>query len=93
MTILHPHTVSHGYEPQRVAITHITDTVKVSTVDLTKLLGYAPELAGSQPFETMVFGGAHDELTHRYFTEAAALAGHYMVVAELFAELADGGAL
>lgn len=65
-----------GYTDQdkRVALTEVGD-VKVSTV----WLGIDYNFGGSERpliFETMVFGGEHDELCHRYSTEAEALAGH-----------------
>lgn len=62
-------------EYKRVALSEgVVPGVVVSTVWLGLDLGY-----GDGPpfiFETMVFGGAHDEEQERYSTEADALAGH-----------------
>jgi hypothetical protein len=61
---------------------HVADDmvglVRVSTVwlGLNHNWGLGPPLF----FETMVFGGVHDEDQWRYPTEAAALAGHDQVV-------------
>jgi hypothetical protein len=61
---------------------HVADDmvglVRVSTVwlGLNHNWGEGPPLI----FETMVFGGVHDEDQWRYPTEAAALAGHDQVV-------------
>ncbi len=64
---------------KRVALTHVGD-VSVSTVWLGLDHGFG---LGGVPliFETMVFGGAHDEDQWRWPTEAAALAGHDQAVA------------
>lgn len=77
--------------PQRVAHTQLAADVAVSTINLEHQPGYAAELVGPMPYETQVRGGPHHELTHRYATRAAALAGHYQVVAELAEELVDAG--
>ena len=60
------------------------DTVRdqrVSTVwlGLNHSFGEGPPLI----FETMIFGGPHDEYQDRYSTEEDALAGHKRVVAAL----------
>jgi hypothetical protein len=58
---------------QRVAATEIGN-VHISTVwlGINHNWGAGPPLI----FETMIFGGAHDEYQERYTTEAEALAGH-----------------
>jgi hypothetical protein len=68
----------------RVALT-IVGEAKVSTVWLgldhrmTVLDGGGPPII----FETMIFGGPHDEEQWRYSTEVEARAGHELVVAQL----------
>lgn len=62
----------------KVAKTQISEDVKVSTV----FLGLDHAFGGGPPmiFETMVFGGEHDELTRRYSTKDEALKGHAEVI-------------
>jgi hypothetical protein len=57
-----------------VALTEITPEVRVSTV----FLGLDHSFGGPVPlvFETMIFGGEHDEDQWRYTTWAEAVAGH-----------------
>jgi hypothetical protein len=59
---------------RHVALDYVGE-VKVSTV----WMGIDHNWSGTGPpliFETMIFGGSHDEECWRYSTEAAALAGH-----------------
>jgi hypothetical protein len=65
---------------RRIAKTKI-GRVEVSTVFLT----IDHNWAGGPPilFETMIFGGPHDESQWRYHTRAEAEAGHARVVAAL----------
>jgi len=67
-------------DARRVARTKVGDA-EVSTVLLVidHSLGEGPPLI----FETMVFGGPHDNWCDRYSTEAQAQAGHDQVVAAL----------
>lgn len=69
---------------KRVAYDEAADGVDVSTVwlGLNHRFGDGPPLI----FETMIFGGDHDQEQWRYSTEAEALAGHARAV-----ELASGG--
>jgi hypothetical protein len=57
------------------------DGVLISTVHLVldHSFGQGPPLI----FETMIFGGPHDQWQDRYSTEAEAKAGHARVVAAL----------
>lgn len=61
-----------------VGKTQISEDVKVSTV----FLGLDHSFDDGPPllFETMVFGGEHDELTRRYSTKEQAVRGHNEVV-------------
>lgn len=65
---------------RNIAVTAIDDTVHVSTVFLVLDHGWdgTPQL-----YETMIFGGEHDQDAWRYPTRHAALAGHDQVVAML----------
>lgn len=66
---------------QRVAFDRIGD-VDISTV----WLGLDHNFSGEGPpliFETMVFGGRHDQEQQRYATEQAALFGHSLWVAHI----------
>ena len=67
-------------QERRVGLDHVGD-VKVSTVFMT--VDHA--LGGSEPilFETMVFGGDHDQDCWRYSTWGEAAAGHRRVVEAL----------
>lgn len=58
--------------------TDITNKIKVSTV----FLGIDHAFGGGEPvlFETMVFGGKHDEYQERYKTWEEAEAGHKRIV-------------
>ncbi|MES2360001.1 MAG: hypothetical protein V4529_16800 [Gemmatimonadota bacterium] len=69
---------------RRIAETNVGD-VRVSTVflGLDHSWGSGPPLL----FETMIFGGAHDEEQWRYSTRAEAVAGHAAAV-----KLAGGSA-
>ena len=66
-----------GDDNWRVAITEIGD-VKVSTV----FLGVGHSFGGGAPvlFETMIFGGEHDEYQKRYHTLEEAMIGHEKAV-------------
>ena len=80
---------SSGQE-RRVAHDQVADGIEVSTV----FLGLDHNLLDSGPpilYETMVFGGPHDQLMKRYHTRAEAAAGHRRIVAELRGVLASAG--
>lgn len=74
---------SRGMEidKRRVGYTELGDEVHVSTV----FLGIDNSFGGAKPvlFETMVFGGEHDQWQWRYETWDQAQAGHDEVVAAL----------
>ena len=55
------------------------DQVRISTI----FLGIDHSFGEGEPvlFETMIFGGEHDQYTERYCNKAAALAGHDQAVA------------
>jgi hypothetical protein len=59
-----------------------TETVKVSTV----FLGMDHNYGGGEPhlFETMIFGGKHDQYMLRYTTKEDAIAGHQNICEHLF---------
>ena len=64
---------------RRVAKTEISETVEVSTVFLGldhNWRAYGPPIL----FETMVFGGEHNEKMDRYATWDEALSGHAAMV-------------
>ncbi len=65
----------------RVVAKDIIEDQRVSTVwlGLDHRFGEGPPLI----FETMIFGGPHDEYCDRYCTEEAALTGHNRTVAAL----------
>ena len=69
------------FNDKRIAKTTIVDGVDVSTVwlGLDHSWGDGPPLI----FETMVFGGEHDQDCWRYSTEEQAKAGHERVVSAL----------
>jgi hypothetical protein len=71
----------HSGEYKRVALDERGD-VRVSTVwlGLDHNWGSGPPLI----FETMVFGGDHDEEQWRWATEAEALAGHAEICSAVF---------
>jgi len=62
--------------------TEVTDDVLVSTV----FLGMNEGFLSRTPlyFETMVFGGEHHGVTHRYETYEQAVAGHEETLLKLF---------
>ncbi len=62
-----------------VAKTEISDGVNVSTV----FLGLDHNFMGGTPvlWETMIFGGPHDQYCDRYTSREDALRGHEMAVA------------
>jgi len=64
---------------RHVAKTKINDDVKVSTVflGLDHSFGHGPPLL----FETMIFGGEHDQYQERFETWEQAEAGHKVAVA------------
>jgi hypothetical protein len=66
------------FENRQIARTQVGD-VDISTVwlGLNHQFGDGPPLI----FETMIFGGTHDEWQWRYATKEAALAGHDQAVA------------
>jgi len=61
-----------------VALTRISENIKVSTVflGLDQRFGEGPPLL----FETMIFGGKHDQYQRRYSTKAEAEKGHKELV-------------
>jgi hypothetical protein len=64
---------------RRIARTELPDGVVVSTV----FLGLDHSFGRGEPllFETMIFGGPHDETQDRYATRQAAINGHAHYVA------------
>ena len=60
--------------------TEIAEFMSVSTVSTVFL---KLEHHGGMWFETMIFGGKHDEFCTRYKTRSEAEAGHTMIVAAL----------
>lgn len=55
----------------------------VGDVEVSTVLLMSPANIFGQPpliFETMIFGGEHDEYTYRYYTKAEALLGHDQAV-------------
>lgn len=66
-------------ERRRVAHDILSDKVRVSTV----FLGLDHSWGGGPPllWETMIFGGPHDEYQERYSTYADAVAGHARALA------------
>lgn len=75
---LYKRTQDPTNDPRRVASTKIGD-VHISTV----LLGLDHSWGDGPPliFETMIFGGEHDEYEERYATREQAEAGHARAVA------------
>lgn len=72
-------------EERRLAHTQIND-VTVSTVFLT--IDHGHGMSGTPIlFETMVFGGVHDQLCVRYATYYEAMEGHYHIVRQVLGEL------
>jgi hypothetical protein len=66
-------------ETRRLALTQITDTIRVSTV----FLGLNHDFSGRGPalwFESMTFGGPTDDAQERYETWDEAIAGHARMV-------------
>lgn len=63
--------------------THLPDNIKVSTV----FLGIDHGFGSDKPvlFETMVFGGEHDQYQDRYSTWDEAEAGHQKTIEMIFA--------
>lgn len=72
---------------RRIALTDINDEVSVSTV----FLGLDHGWGGAVPvvFETMIFGGPHDQYQERYSTLDEARAGHNKAVAIAKGEIED----
>lgn len=70
-------------DKRRVAL----DTIKPGESASTVWLGLDHRGYGDEGtpliFETMIFGGPHDQYLDRYSTEEAALAGHNRIVAAL----------
>jgi hypothetical protein len=62
-----------------LARTYVGDGVEVSTVWLG--LDYSFGIGTPLIYETMIFGGPHDEIQWRYPNRDAALAGHDQAVA------------
>lgn len=69
---------------KRVAMTHIGKEVDVSTVwfGLNSRWDDGPPLI----FETLVFGGKHDQYMERYSTKSEAEEGHKRIVAMVMTE-------
>ncbi len=63
---------------RKIAVTHVTRKIKVSTIflGLDHQYGEGPPLL----FETMIFGGPHDQYCNRYSTYDEAVAGHRKAV-------------
>jgi hypothetical protein len=73
-------------EYRRIALTNLPSGIEVSTV----WLGINHRFVGDGPpliFETMVFGGEHNEEMWRYATENEARQGHEWVVKMLQDEM------
>lgn len=69
----------HESSNRRVALTKISPAVTVSTV----FLGIDQRLEADGPpllWETMIFGGEHDQYQERYVSRAEALEGHESAV-------------
>ena len=68
----------YGTADRHVAKTKITDGIEVSTI----FLGLDHSFGGDIPilFETMIFGGEHDEYQKRYATWEEAETGHLAAV-------------
>lgn len=64
----------HEFSDNRVVRRTVIEDVEVSTV----FLGIDHSFGGGRPvlFETMIFGGTHDEYQERYSTWDQAVAGH-----------------
>lgn len=75
---------AHWYEKanRTVRITKLPDGVLVSTV----FLGIDHSWSGVEPvlFETMIFGGDHDQFFERYSTWEQAEAGHQRAIELIF---------
>lgn len=72
-------TQDMGFHHRRVAVTALDGGVHVSTVFLGVDHNHAPSFGRKTApilFETMIFGGKHDQEQWRYATWAEALAGH-----------------
>ena len=67
-------------DPRRIGKTNVGDA-EVSTV----WLGSDHQFGDGPPliFETMIFGGSHDQFCDRYSTKEEALAGHKRIVLAL----------
>lgn len=65
---------SRNRELDRVALDVLEGDIRISTV----FLGMDHNYYGGPPllYETMIFGGSHDEYQRRYSTRAEAVAGH-----------------
>ena len=63
---------------RHVAETHLSNNVRISTV----FLGLDHSFSGGEPilFETMIFGGEHNNYQERYSTWEEAEAGHEKAV-------------
>jgi hypothetical protein len=71
-------------EYKRIALAEI-EHASVSTVWLG--LDHSFGIEPIKIFETLIFGGIHDEEMWRWSTETEALAGHSVVVAMLMADV------
>jgi hypothetical protein len=75
---------------RRVDKTDVSEDVSVSTVHL--VIDHAWDDGPPLIFETMIFGGEHDQWCDRYSTEEEAQAGHNAVVAWLSGQGSEPGA-
>jgi hypothetical protein len=78
----HPEHQRSGATEKRVAATQVED-VWVSTVWLQGIDHAFPPGRGPLIFETMVFGGTHNQDLQRYVTEEEAMRGHLAVLDRL----------
>lgn len=81
----------HSANQRRVAFTQVEEGIKVSTV----FLGLDHSFVGGPPvlWETMIFGGNHDQDMWRYTSKADALLGHEQAVRIARGEVEDDDAL
>lgn len=75
---------------RRVALTQVTGNIRVSTVFLGLDHNFSP-LGPPLLFETMIFGGPHDQYQDRYSTWEEAEQGHLRAVVIAEGEVDDEG--
>ncbi len=68
--------------PERIVASDMLGDVRVSTVFIGMDMGYEFLTTQHKPvlWETMIFGGDHDQYQERYTSAADARAGHYRAV-------------